>query len=85
MIDNAEDLDIVMQIYNLLEYSQVYSMASGSSWNYCRDENEDVNGRASDSRSFNYKTKIVGKTPQRSTRPGNEEMQIDYHNHQLQL
>ena len=29
LIDNAEDLDIVMWIYNLLEYSQNYSMTSG--------------------------------------------------------
>ena len=31
LIDNAEDLDIVMSMYNLLEYSQIYSMTSGSS------------------------------------------------------
>ena len=30
-IDNAEDLDIVMSMYNLLEQSQNYSMKSGSS------------------------------------------------------
>ena len=30
LIDNAEDLDIVMPMYNLLEYSQNYSMISGS-------------------------------------------------------
>ena len=34
IIDNAEDLDIVMSMYNLLEYSQNYSMTSGSLWNY---------------------------------------------------
>ena len=37
-IDNAEDLDIVMPMYNLLEYSDNYSMTSGSLWNYYRDE-----------------------------------------------
>ena len=37
-IDNAEDLDIVMPIYNLLEYSDNYCMTSGSLWNYYRDE-----------------------------------------------
>ena len=37
-IDNAEDLDIVMPTYNLLEYSDNYSMTSGSLWNYYRDE-----------------------------------------------
>ena len=30
LIDNAEDLDIVMSMYNLSEYSQSYSMTSGS-------------------------------------------------------
>ena len=37
LIDNAEDLDIVMPMYNLLEYSQNYSMTSGNLWNYYRD------------------------------------------------
>ena len=36
--DNAEDLDIVMPMYNLLEYSDNYSMTSGSLWNLYRDE-----------------------------------------------
>ena len=30
LIDNAEDLDIVMPMHNLLGYSQNYSMTSGS-------------------------------------------------------
>ena len=43
-IDNAEDLDIAMSMYNLLEYSDNYSLTSGNLWNYCRDEvNEDAN------------------------------------------
>ena len=33
-VDNAKDLDIVMPMYNLLEYSDNYSMTSGSLWNY---------------------------------------------------
>ena len=33
-IDNAKDFDIVMPMYNLLEYSDNYSMTSGSVWNY---------------------------------------------------
>ena len=53
LIVNAEDLDIAMPMYNLLEYSQNYSMTSGSLCNYYRDGGK----------SFNYKTKIVGKTP----------------------
>ena len=30
LIDNAEDLDVVMPIYNLLEYSKSYSKTTGS-------------------------------------------------------
>ena len=37
-IDNAEDLDVVMPMYNLLEYSKNYSKTTGSLWNYYRDE-----------------------------------------------
>ena len=37
LIDNAEDLDIVMPTYNLLEYNDNYSMTSGILWNYYRD------------------------------------------------
>ena len=38
LIDNAEDLDIVMLMYNLLEYSKNYRKTTGSLWNYYRDE-----------------------------------------------
>ena len=58
-IDNAEDLDIVMPMYNLLEYSKNYRKTTGSLWNYCRDEPS--NPLSSNSESFKYKTSIVGK------------------------
>ena len=42
-LDNVEDLDIVMPMYNLLEYSDNYFI-TGSLWNYYRDEvNDDAN------------------------------------------
>ena len=37
-IDNAEDLDVVMPMYNLLEYSKNDRKTTGSLWNYYRDE-----------------------------------------------
>ena len=37
-IDNAEDLDVVMLVYNLLEYSKNYKKTIDSLWNYYRDE-----------------------------------------------
>ena len=40
-IDNAKDIDIVMPMYNLIEYSDNYSKTSGSFWQYYRDEPND--------------------------------------------
>ena len=37
-IDNAKYIDIVMPMYNLIEYSDNYSKTSGSLWQYCSDE-----------------------------------------------
>ena len=36
-VDNAKDLDVVMEVYNLIEYSNNYSKTCGSFWQYCRD------------------------------------------------
>ena len=38
LIDNAEDLDAVMPMQNLIEYSKNYENTTGSLWNYYRDE-----------------------------------------------
>ena len=38
LIDNAENLDIVIPMYNLIEYSINYRKTTGSLWNYYRDE-----------------------------------------------
>ena len=37
-IDNAKDIDIVMPMYNLIEYSDSYVKTTGSLWQYFRDE-----------------------------------------------
>ena len=68
-IGNAEYIDIVMPIYNLIEYSGNYSKTSRSLWQYCKDipavDNDgDIvtfNG-ANDTDSLNFKSKIIGKT-----------------------
>ena len=39
--DNAEDTDIVMSMYNLLECRDNYSMTSGKLWNHYRNEVDD--------------------------------------------
>ena len=38
LTDNGKNLDIVMPIYNSLEYSKRYSKTTRSFWNYYRDE-----------------------------------------------
>ena len=38
LIDNLEYLDIVIPMYNLIEYSKNYSKTTGSLWNYYRDK-----------------------------------------------
>ena len=44
LIEDADDLDIVMPMYNLLEYSKNYKKTIGSLYNYYRDElNDDAN------------------------------------------
>ena len=58
-IDNAQDINIVMPMYNLIEYSDNYSKTSGSVWQYYRD---DPNDNMTRSGSFKSKIKITGKT-----------------------
>ena len=36
-VDNAKDINIVMPMYNLIEYSDNYAKTSGSLWQYCKD------------------------------------------------
>ena len=56
-MDNYKDIDIVMLLYNLLEYSDNYAKTFGSLWQYYRDE---PNDNLADSESFKSKRKITG-------------------------
>ena len=58
--DNAHDIDIVMPIYNVIEYSDNYSKTSGSLWKYYKG---DPNDNLTDSKSFKSKVKRTGNTP----------------------
>ena len=53
-IDNAKDIDIVMPMYNLIEYSDNYSKTSGSLWQYYKDVPDN---NLADSESFKCKSK----------------------------
>ena len=67
-IDNAKDIDIVMPMYNLIEYSDNHAKATRSLWQYCKDiparnaANSGIigftEGNLTD--SFNFKLKITG-------------------------
>ena len=68
-IDNAKDIDIVMPMYNLIEYSDNYAKTTGSLWQYCKDiparnVNDEIivfdGNNLTD--SFNFKVKIIGQT-----------------------
>ena len=68
-VDNAKDINIVMPVYNSIEYSDDYSKTSASLWQYCKDipaltDNGnivDFNG-ANATDLFSFKAKIKGQT-----------------------
>ena len=69
LIEDADDLDIVMSMYNLLEYSENYRKTIGSLYNYYRDELSDDaddnnfdNIKVVNSEAFKSKNKITGNT-----------------------
>ena len=69
LIEDADDLDIVMSMYNLLEYSKNYRKTIRSLYNYYRDELSDDaddnnfdNIKVINSNTFKYKNKITGNT-----------------------
>ena len=75
-VDNAEDIDIVVSIYNLIEYSDAYSKASESLWRYYRDEPAldnnnniaDFHAADNNSHSFKFQQKITGQTENSETK-----------------
>ena len=68
LIDNS-DLDVLIPMCKLIEYSKNYRKTAGSLWNYYRDEpnsglsgdNNNINYLIKDPKSFDYKTSITGK------------------------
>ena len=69
LTEDADDLDIVMSMYNLLEYSKNYRKTIGSLYNYYRDELSDDaddnnfdNIKVVSSNTFKYKNKVAGNT-----------------------
>ena len=64
-IGDAKDLDLVMPMYNLIEYSSNYSETTGSLWFYSKDEATNFNADIVNDdkfKSFKYKAKLLGNT-----------------------
>ena len=71
-IDNAQDIDLAIAMYNLIEYSDNHSKTSGSLWNYYRDQTALKDAGAitdfrGNSASFKFKQKITGSIGNNST------------------
>ena len=64
-VDGAENLDIIMLMYNLIEYSDNYSDTSGSLWQFKRDESPVTNAENPDNvsvdncTSFKYQSSFL--------------------------
>ena len=59
-VDKAKYIDVVMLMYNLLEYGDNCSKASESQWQYYKDA---PNDNIIESETFKCKIKVRGKTP----------------------
>ena len=51
-IDDAEDLDLVIPMYNVIEYSPNYSKTTGSLWFHLKDEATDSNADIANTSNF---------------------------------
>ena len=68
LVENAEDLDVVMSMYNVIEYIKNYRKTNGSLHNYYCDEpnnmplvDDNISYSMLNSASYNYKAKITNK------------------------
>ena len=69
-VDDAQDIDVVKPMYNLIKYSDTYSKISGSLWQFYRDEtpidnnnnNIDFSDNNDNNISFKFKQQITGQT-----------------------
>ena len=74
-IENAEYLDVVMPMYNLIEYVKNYRKTSGSLFSYYRDQpnsskhNDGINYSIKNSPSFDYKSSILPRVPNYNANP----------------
>ena len=75
-VDNAQYIDVVMPIYNVIEYNDNYSKTPGVLWQYCRngpvvDDNGaiiDFNEDNADTNLLRKKEKIASQTRKNGTK-----------------
>ena len=65
-INNAKNIDVLISMYNLIEYSDNFSKTSGYLWQFYRDESRLTNAGFIDnfpgnSTLFKFKQKLTGK------------------------
>ena len=84
-IDNAKDIDIVMPMYNLIEYSDNYAKTTGSLWQYYKDiPARNANGEIiifsedNTTDSFKFKAKVTGQTGNGGTKDVEIMVQLKY-------
>ena len=77
-VDTADNLDLTMNLYNMLEYSDNYADTTGSLYQYKRAEPRDNNGNvvnlASTLSSFKYQSGLVQK---QLTTPNSENVPVN--------
>ena len=73
-IDDAENIDLALPIFNLIGYSSNYSKTTGTLWFYSKDETSNFNHNIANSnnfKSFKYKSKLLGNTEAQTANAAN--------------
>ena len=85
-VDNVKDIDVVIAMYNLIEYRNNYFKIIGKLWQYCRDESSlnkagsvfDFTGVDDNSKLFKNKQKIASETYANDTKNVEAMVQLKY-------
>ena len=62
LIDDSEDLNLVITMYSLIEYSSNYSETTWSVWIYSKDEATKFNADIANDNTFENKAKLLENT-----------------------
>ena len=90
-VDDAEDLDLVMTMYNLIEYSSKFSETKRSLWFYSKDEATNFNADIANTnnfQAFKYKAELLGNTdaqPAPNNADGNAKFDLTTNSRQGQI